>query len=140
DRTESRAGHVTDATVDNAVLLGAAVTVVKVSRQWAAAPDRRRVVTCERLENVVNDSAVIPEDQWLAVPDIIELTGARFSVVKAWLQDREVVGLRRGPHNAVMVPASFLTPQGPVKNLRGTITVLGDSGLTDEEIIEWLHR
>lgn len=102
--------------------------------------DRRRVVTCDRLEDVVNDSAVIPDDQWLAVPDIIELTGARFTVVKAWLQDRELVGLRRGPNNAVMVPAAFLTEQGPVKNLRGTITVLADSGLTDEEIIEWLHR
>lgn len=89
---------------------------------------------------MVNDSAVIPDGDWLAVPDIIELTGARFGEVKSWLQDRELVGLRRGPNNAVMVPASFLTPEGPVKHLRGTITVLGDSGLGDEEIIDWLHR
>jgi hypothetical protein len=89
---------------------------------------------------VVNDSAVIPDDAWLAVPDIMELTGARLPVVKAWLQERELVGLRRGPNKAVMVPASFLTPEGPVKNLRGTITVLGDSGLNDEEIVDWLHR
>jgi hypothetical protein len=89
---------------------------------------------------VVNDSAVIPDDAWLAVPDIMELTGEKLPVVKGWLQDRELVGLRRGPNNALMVPASFLTPEGPVRTLRGTLTVLTDSGLSDEEAIDWLHR
>lgn len=90
---------------------------------------------------MVNDSDVIhPDDAWLAVPDLMELTGASLPAVKGWLQDREVVGARRGPNNAVMVPASFVTAEGPVKTLRGTITVLTDSGFADEEIIEWLHR
>lgn len=73
------------------------------------------------------------------MPDIIERTGASFSQVKRWLQDRELVGVRRGKNNAVMVPATFLVADGPLPSLRGTITVLTDGGFEDGEIIEWLH-
>lgn len=89
---------------------------------------------------MVNDSAVIPPDEWLAVPDIMELTGASLPQVRTWLQHRELVGVRRGPNNAVMVPASFVTREGPVQTLRGTVTVLADGGMEDPEIIDWLHR
>lgn len=77
---------------------------------------------------------------WLAVPDIMELTGASFAEVKTWLRDREIIGARRGPNKAVYVPETFLTEQGPVPALRGTITVLADGGYRDEEIIAWLHE
>ncbi len=89
---------------------------------------------------MVNDSDVTQDEAWLAVPDIMELTGASLSTVKTWIQEREIVGVRRGPHRAVMVPAAFVTPDGPLKFLRGTINVLTDSGMDDAEIIEWLHR
>ncbi|MFX0537282.1 Rv2175c family DNA-binding protein [Ornithinimicrobium sp. Y1847] len=79
-------------------------------------------------------------EEWWAVPDIVERTGVRLTEVKRWLQEREVVGVRRGPNNAVMVPASFFDDEGPLHPLRGTITVLADNGLTDPEIIEWLHE
>lgn len=82
----------------------------------------------------------VPDDGWLAVPDMIDLTGASLATVKGWLQERELVGIRRGPNRAVMVPASFVTEEGPVNMLRGTINVLTDSGLSDHEIIVWLHR
>lgn len=102
-----------------------------------------RVAACGRLEDVVNDNAVTSTDPsdggaWLAVPDIIELTGASLSQVKTWLADREIVGARRGPNRAVYVPAAFLTEDGPVPMLRGTLTVLSDSGMGDEETIAWL--
>lgn len=94
---------------------------------------------------MVNDNAVISEDPdqpttWLAVPDIMELTGASLPTVRGWLDERQVIGLRRGPNNAVMVPAQFVDADGPLGSLRGTITVLGDSGLDDAEIITWLYR
>lgn len=69
----------------------------------------------------------------------MELTGADQQVVRRWLQDRELVGLRRGPNKAVMVPAAFLAEDGPLHSLRGTITVLTDGGCNDAEIIAWLH-
>lgn len=77
---------------------------------------------------------------WLAVPDIMEWTGASLPQVRGWLHERELIGVRRGPNHAVMVPERFLTQDGPLASLRGTITVLADSGLDDSEIVEWLHR
>lgn len=78
--------------------------------------------------------------QWLTVPEIMERTGASLGVVKSWLQDRELVGLRRGANRAVMVPADFLVEDGPLPSLRGTVTVLSDGGFSDEEIVAWLHQ
>lgn len=101
-----------------------------------------RVTAYGRLEDVISDSAVIQDDSeggWLAVPDIMELTGASHSTVRTWLRDRELVGVRRGSRRALMVPEGFVTRDGPLKHLRGTITVLTDSGMQDAEIIEWLH-
>lgn len=89
---------------------------------------------------MVNGIDVIPTDGWLSVPEIMERTGAPLLTVRRWLQDRELIGLRRGPNNAVMVPAGFVDDDGPLPPLRGTITVLTDGGLSDEEIVEWLHR
>ena len=92
---------------------------------------------------MVNDIDVIQEsgadeNAWLAVPDIMELTGASLAEVKTWLQERDIVGARRGPNRALYVPASFFTPEGPLPALRGTITVLADGGYNDEEIVAWL--
>lgn len=101
-------------------------------------PHRRCVATYERLENVLNDTNVILDGSWMTVPDIMELTGAPQSVVRTWLQERDLVGMRRGANRAVMVPTAFLTSEGPLKSLRGTISVLADSGLDDEEILQWL--
>lgn len=87
-----------------------------------------------------NASEVDDLTGWLAVPDIMELTGVSLSQVKTWLQEREIIGARRGPNRAVYVPEGFLTEEGPVPALRGTITVLADGGFGDEEIITWLHE
>ncbi|WP_238154507.1 Rv2175c family DNA-binding protein [Ornithinimicrobium sufpigmenti] len=75
----------------------------------------------------------------MTVPDIMERTGASLPTVKRWLHERELVGRRRGENRALMVPSTFVTEEGPLPALRGTITVLADGGLADEEIIEWLH-
>lgn len=89
---------------------------------------------------MVSDTDVIHGGEWLSVPEIMERTGATLAEVKRWLQERELVGLRRGPNRAVMVPADFLDDDGPLTSLRGTVTVLADGGFSDEEIIVWLHE
>jgi len=73
------------------------------------------------------------------VPDVMERTGASVQEVRRWLQERDVVGRRRGPDRVMMVPAGFIDDEGPLPALRGTITVLADGGQSDEEIIDWLH-
>lgn len=86
---------------------------------------------------MVNGTDVVPD--WLTLPDIVERTGATLQQVKRWLQDREVVGQRGGENNVLRVPAGFFVDDGPLPALRGTITVLADGGMSDEEIIAWLH-
>ncbi|GAA1179704.1 Rv2175c family DNA-binding protein [Ornithinimicrobium humiphilum] len=89
---------------------------------------------------MVNGTDVIPGGEWLTLPDVAERTGVRITVVKRWLQERELVAVRRGPNNALMVPADFVTDEGPVPALKGTLSVLADGGFSDAEIIDWLHR
>ncbi|MGB3762839.1 MAG: Rv2175c family DNA-binding protein [Ornithinimicrobium sp.] len=87
---------------------------------------------------MISDNNVIHQGEWLAVPDIMERTGRSLPTVRTWLQERDLIGMRRGPNNALMVPSAFVTDQGPLKALRGTLSVLSDSGLNDEEILTWL--
>ncbi|WP_238335704.1 Rv2175c family DNA-binding protein [Serinicoccus kebangsaanensis] len=75
----------------------------------------------------------------MTVPDVGERTGASLQTVRRWLQERDVVGVRRGPDGVVMIPASFFVDDAPLPALRGTITVLDDGGHDDEEIVAWLH-
>lgn len=48
------------------------------------------------------------------------------------------MAVRRGRNNAVSIPAAFVTPEGPLPGLRGTLTVLADGGMGDDDLIAWL--
>ncbi|WP_235585654.1 Rv2175c family DNA-binding protein [Serinicoccus chungangensis] len=86
---------------------------------------------------MVSDSDVISE--WWTIPEVMERTGVSLQQARRWVQERDVVGLRRGPDAVLMVPAGFFVDDGPLPALRGTITVLADGGQSDEEIVSWLH-
>lgn len=55
---------------------------------------------------------------WLTLPDLVERYGERLSTVRRWLDDRELIGIRRGEHKALAVPAEFLDETGPLAALR----------------------
>lgn len=76
--------------------------------------------------------------EWLTVPDIGERMGLRLSDVRQLIEDRHVLGARIGPRKVVSVPAKFFNDQGPLPELIGTFTVLGDSRMTDAQILRWL--
>ena len=82
------------------------------------------------LEELVGD--------WLTVPDIGEMMGLRLSDVRQLIEDRQVLGLRVGPRNVMSVPSRFFNDAGPLPELPGTFTVLGDGRMSDEEILRWL--
>ena len=77
--------------------------------------------------------------EWLTVPDIAERLGLPLSTVRRLIEDRELLSHRIGERRVVAVPAGFLTDEGPHHALKGTFTVLADGGMTDIEIIRWLH-
>lgn len=109
-------------------------------RAWARARARLLAGSYETLVDVATETNVIFDGEWLGVPDIMKVTGCSLATARTWIQERDLVGMRRGPNNALLVPAASVTADGPLKSLRGTISVLTDSGFTDEEILEWLGR
>ncbi|NYG37880.1 Rv2175c family DNA-binding protein [Janibacter alkaliphilus] len=80
----------------------------------------------------------LDELEWLTLPDLAERLGLRLTQVRRLLDDRVLVGIRRGERRVLSVPADFLDDEGPLPALAGTFTVLADSGLDDAEIIAWM--
>ncbi len=76
---------------------------------------------------------------WLTVPDLAERLGLRLSDARTLLEDRDLLGVRVGERGVLSIPAGFLDDDGPMPALRGTFTVLADGGMSDEEIVRWLH-
>ena len=77
-------------------------------------------------------------DSWLAVPEVADLIGTDAGRVRRMLQDRQLVGLRRGEPRTLQVPAALLKDDQPLSELRGTLVVLADAGYSDEEALRWL--
>lgn len=103
------------------------------NRGIARAPHAVDVLSPERAAEL---DALIAE--WLTVPDVAERQGVPLSTVRKQLQDRELVAVRRGERGVVSVPSAFVTPEGPRHELRGTVTVLADGGMSDDELLVWL--
>lgn len=89
---------------------------------------------------------MVDEQNWLSLPDVAEAIDVPLRTVRGYLRDRILVAARRGENNALAVPADFLVPaqepgrQSVLASLRGTVTLLADSGYEDEEIVSWLLR
>ncbi|WP_377272041.1 Rv2175c family DNA-binding protein [Peterkaempfera sp. SMS 1(5)a] len=80
--------------------------------------------------------ALVPT--WMYLPDISELWGVEVTRVRQMVKEGDLIAVRRGENNALQVPAAFISEDKPVKGLIGTLTVLRDSGFSDEEALEWL--
>lgn len=89
---------------------------------------------------------VVDEQNWLSLPEVAEATDLPLRTVRGYLRDRILVATRRGENNALAVPAGFLVSSAGsealavLPSLRGTITMLADSGYADDEIVDWLLR
>lgn len=77
-------------------------------------------------------------DEWLTLPDIAERLDLKVTLVRRMLQERLLIGVRRGERNILSVPAPLLGPDGPLPELAGTLTVLADSGYGDAAALRWL--
>ena len=94
-------------------------------------------------------------DTWFTVPDVADRLGIDAGKVRRLLQERRLVGVRRGDPPVLSVPAAFLvpghlanpaaptqpspeTPWTVLASLQGTLTVLTDDGFSDAEAIAWL--
>jgi hypothetical protein len=85
----------------------------------------------------VDDLDALVSD-WLTLPDVAERLGLDVGKVRRLLQDRCLVAVRRGERSVLSVPAAFVMDGAPLPELRGTLTVLADSGYDDEAALRWL--
>ena len=104
------------------------------------APGRRRAAPYAGRVSTDLD-ALVPS--WLTLPDLAERIGSDISRVRGLVRDRAVVGIKRGERTTFQVPEAFLTAtrdggEAVIPTLRGTVILLGDQGLSDAEILEWL--
>jgi hypothetical protein len=76
---------------------------------------------------------------WLTLPEVAELVGTDVSRARQLVRDRQVLAVRRGDNNALMVPADFIADGKVLKGLPGTLTLLADARFTEEEALRWLY-
>jgi hypothetical protein len=75
---------------------------------------------------------------WLPLPDVADLLGIEVGKVRRMLQERALVGLRRGARKILSVPAELFKDGQPLPDLQGTLILLKDSGYADDEALRWL--
>jgi hypothetical protein len=75
---------------------------------------------------------------WLTLPDIAERLEIDVTRVRQLVRDRQVLAVRRGENNVLMVPEVFIQSGQVLKGLPGTLTLLKDGGFTDDEALGWL--
>ncbi len=75
---------------------------------------------------------------WLPLPDVADLIHIEVGKVRRMLQERVLIGLRRGERKILSVPAELIKDGAPLPDLQGTLVVLNDAGYSDEEALRWL--
>lgn len=75
---------------------------------------------------------------WLTLKEAADRLGVSPNRVRQLARDRQLATVRLPGSGEPGVPAEFLAEGAVVKGLPGTLVVLADHGLTDEESIEWL--
>jgi hypothetical protein len=75
---------------------------------------------------------------WLTLPELGDRLGLDVSRVRQLVRERQVVAVRRGEGNVLMVPEAFVQDGRVLKGLPGTLTLLADARYSDEESLRWL--
>ena len=74
--------------------------------------------------------------EWLSVPDVAERLRVDVTKVRQLLRERKLLGVRRD--GVLWVPAIFVGDGAILKGLPGTLSLLADSGFSDDEALRWL--
>jgi hypothetical protein len=89
-----------------------------------------------RLDDVPDVETLVTS--WLTLPELAERLGSDVSRVRQLVRDRQVLAVRRGENNVLMVPEAFAQDGRVLKGLPGTLTLLADARYSDEEAMRWL--
>ncbi|WP_129360966.1 MULTISPECIES: Rv2175c family DNA-binding protein [Micrococcaceae] len=87
-------------------------------------------------ENVANLFDLVGE--WTTIPDVAETLDVKVTRVHALITEGQLIAVR-DDDGVRRVPALFMREDRVLESLKGTLTVLRDSGFDDEEAIRWLY-
>jgi excisionase family DNA binding protein len=76
---------------------------------------------------------------WLTLPEAADLLGVSANRIRQLVSDRQLIAVRRGENNALMVPADFVQDGRVLKGLPGVLTLLKDARYADDEALRWLY-
>ncbi|MDP9395739.1 MAG: Rv2175c family DNA-binding protein [Actinomycetota bacterium] len=74
--------------------------------------------------------------EWLTLPEVGGLLELDANRVRQLINERQLLAVRRD--GVLRIPAIFVQDGRVLKGLPGTLTVLADSGFSDEEALRWL--
>ncbi|WP_404313116.1 helix-turn-helix domain-containing protein [Agrococcus terreus] len=76
------------------------------------------------------------DSTWLSVPELVTILGQPVGRIHRLVEEHRLPGSRRnGP---LQVPAAAIRDGEPLPDLKGTLLVLLDLGLTEDEAIDWM--
>lgn len=75
---------------------------------------------------------------WLTLPETAEQLDVPVSRARQLVAERQLLAVRRGENNALMVPAEFVRDGRVLKGLPGALTLLADARFSEEEALRWL--
>ena len=76
---------------------------------------------------------------WLTLPEVAEALGVGINRARQLVAERQLIAVRRGESNALMVPADFVQDGRVLKGLPGVLTLLHDARYGDDEALRWLY-
>ena len=76
--------------------------------------------------------------EWTTIPEIAETLDVKVTRVHTLITEGQLIAVR-DQEGVRRVPALFMREDGVLDSLKGTLTVLKDSGFNDEEAIRWLY-
>lgn len=76
------------------------------------------------------------ETRFFTVPDLVERFGVTPARIHRLIEDHHLAAVR--VEGIVSVPTDFVVDDAPLAGLRGTVLVLRDAGLTNDEAVSWL--
>jgi excisionase family DNA binding protein len=74
---------------------------------------------------------------WLTVPEAAEELNVPLGRVRRMLEEHQLIAARRD--GVLKIPAEVIVDGEPLASLQGTMIVLLDCVLTEQEAVEWLY-
>lgn len=79
----------------------------------------------------------IPNDtQYVTIPDLVERWGSTPSKIRRMIDENFIAAVRI--EGVLSIPAEFVTDEGSLPPLRGTLLVLRDAGLSNDQAVSWM--